>query len=228
MKILIVEDEYALADAIGQTLKNCNYSITICNDGLSGLNEALTGVYDCIVLDIMMPKMNGYQVIKELRSENIKTPILLLSAKSEVESKVYGLDIGADYYLTKPFATKELIATIRAITRRKEQIIESTLTFGDIELKMDQCELFCLANQQSIPISNKELQLLEMLISNKGRIVSKDTIFEKIWGYDSDAEYNSIEVYISFLRKKLSVIDSEVKIKSKRGLGYCMEYSHDS
>lgn len=227
MKILIVEDEYALADAIGQTLKNCNYNTTICNDGLSGLNEALTGVYDCIVLDIMMPKMNGYQVIKELRKEKIQTPILLLSAKSEIESKVYGLDMGADYYLTKPFATKELIACIRAITRRKEQVIENTLSFGDIELKVDQSELVNRSNEQSIQVSNKELQLIEILITNKGRIVSKDLIFEKIWGYDSDAEYNSIEVYISFLRKKLTVIDSNVKIKSKRGLGYSLEYSDD-
>ncbi|MDO4467360.1 MAG: response regulator transcription factor [Bacillota bacterium] len=227
MKILIVEDEFALADAIGQTLKNCNYSITICNDGLSGLNEALTGIYDCIVLDIMMPKMNGYEVIKELRKEKIQTPILLLSAKSEIESRVYGLDIGADYYLTKPFATKELIACIRAITRRKEQIIEVNLSFGDVELRSDQSELVNQKNTQSIQMSHKELQLIEILLSNKERIVSKEFIFEKIWGYDSDADFNSIEVYISFLRKKLAAIDSDVKIKSKRGLGYSLEYKND-
>lgn len=223
MKILLIEDEIGLSDALCQTLKNHNYSTKACYDGESGLFEAMTGIYDVVILDVMLPKMDGFEVLKQLRREKITTPILMLTAKSDIESKVQGLDSGADYYLTKPFEVAELMACIRAISRRPDNIETEEPTFGDIILQTRQGGIYCTATAQFVKMGIKELLLLEILIKNKGNITEKETLIEKVWGFDSDSEYNNLEVYVSFLRKKLAFVGSSVKIKSTRGIGYSLE-----
>lgn len=223
MKILLIEDELALSDALRQVLIDEHYMVDAVYDGLDGLNSGLSGVYDVIILDVMLPKMNGFEILKELRKEKINTPILMLTAKSDLDSKVMGLDSGADYYLTKPFQTGELLACLRVITRRKGEIIESKLSFGDLELKVKQGEIFCLTTNMSVKLGVKELQILELLLRNQNQILDKESMVEKIWGYDSEAEYNNIEVYMSFIRKKIAFIGSSVKIKATRGIGYSLE-----
>ena len=167
--------------------------------------------------------MNGFEVLKELRKEKITTPILMLTAKSDLDSKITGLDSGADYYLTKPFQTEELLACLRVITRRHGEIIESKLSFGDLELKIKQGEIFCLTSNMSIKLGVKELQILEIMLRNQNQILDKEGLVEKVWGYDNEAEYNNIEVYMSFIRKKIAFIGSTVKIKATRGIGYSLE-----
>jgi DNA-binding response OmpR family regulator len=222
MRILIVEDEIALAEALAQIFHKNKYTADICNDGISGFDNALTGVYDIIILDIMFPKMNGFDVLKKIRLKKITTPVLILTAKDEVADKVYGLDIGADDYITKPFSTNELLARVRSLYRRKANIVcESTLNFSDISLNLSTYELSC--SNKSVKLGLKEYGIMEILIENGNRIISKETLIEKIWGYESDAEYNNVEVYISFLRKKLLHISSKVAIKTVRGVGYCLE-----
>ena len=223
MKILLIEDEIGLSDALCQTLKNENYSAVAAYDGESGLDEALSGIYDAIILDVMLPKMDGFAVLRTLRREKIATPVLMLTARSELDSRVEGLDSGADYYLTKPFETKELLACLRAITRRPDNIEDNEPEFGDLVLKTSQGGVFCKTTGQFVKMGIKELQLLEILIKNKGRIAEKETLIERIWGYENDSEYNNIEVYVSFLRKTLAFIGSETKIKSTRGVGYSLE-----
>lgn len=223
MKILLIEDEIGLSDALCQTLKHENYSATASYDGESGLYEALTGVYDAIILDVMLPKKNGFEVLRELRREKISTPILMLTAKSGVDSKVMGLDSGADYYLTKPFETRELLACIRAITRRPDTIEDDEPEFGDLVLQTRQGGIFCRSSGQFVKMGVKELQLLELLIKSKGRIMEKESLIERIWGFDNDSEYNNLEVYVSFVRKKIAFVGSAVKVKSTRGLGYSLE-----
>lgn len=223
MKILVIEDELALSDAICQTLKNENYPSTACYDGESGLMEALTGIYDAILLDVMLPKMDGFTLLRRLRAEKINTPVLMLTARSDIESKVTGLDSGADYYLTKPFEIPELLACIRAITRRPDTLEDNEPKFGDITLRTSQGDVLCNATGQSVKMGIKELQLLELLMKNKGRIIEKETLIERIWGFDNDSEYNNIEVYVSFVRKKLAFIGSNLKIRSTRGVGYSLE-----
>lgn len=223
MKILLIEDEIGLSDALCQTLKNENYSVAAAYDGEKGLDEALSGIYDAIILDVMLPKMDGFSVLRALRREKISTPVLMLTARSELDSRVEGLDSGADYYLTKPFETKELLACLRAITRRPDTIEEIEPQFGDLVLKTSQGGVMCKSTGKFVKMGLKELQLLEILIKNKGRIAEKETLIERIWGYENESEYNNIEVYVSFLRKKLSFIGSEMKIKSTRGLGYSID-----
>lgn len=222
MRILIVEDEVRLAEALVQIFMKEKYSADACYDGVSGLDNALTGIYDVIVLDIMLPKMNGLEVLRTLRANKIKTPVILLTAKDEVSDKVTGLDIGADDYLTKPFYTEELLARIRSLGRRNSDVIcDNILSFDDISLNISTYELMC--GERSVKLGLKEFNIMELLIKNGARILSKETLIEKIWGYESDAEYNNVEVYISFLRKKLSHIKSKVIIKTVRGVGYCLE-----
>lgn len=221
MRILVVEDEIGLAEAIGAILKKEHYEVDISNDGQSGLENALTDVYDCIVLDIMLPKMNGLEVLTYLRIKKIETPVLLLTAKSEVDDKIKGLDCGADDYLTKPFSTGELLARIRAMTRRKGIIADINPKYGDITLDIKRGELIC--NGNSVVLGRKEFQMMEMLISNAGQIITKELFVKKIWGYDDDTEYNNVEVYISFLRKKLTMLHSNVQIKTRRSIGYCLD-----
>lgn len=223
MKILLVEDEIGLSDALCQSLRNEKYSVFAAYDGENGLNEALTGTYDAIILDVMLPKTDGFEVLRNLRREKITTPVLMLTARSELDSRVKGLDLGADYYLTKPFETRELLACLRAIMRRPDNIEETEPAFGDILLQQSKGGVFCKTTGQFVKMGIKEIQLLEILIKNKERIVEKETLIERIWGYENNSEYNNIEVYVSFLRKKLSFIGSTVKIKSTRGIGYSLE-----
>lgn len=225
MKILLVDDERQLTDALSVLLKQNNYSIDCAYDGEEGLDLALSDIYDVIVLDIMMPKLNGIEVLKRLRQNNVSSPVLMLSAKSELDDKILGLNLGADDYMTKPFSTKELLARIKALLRRKSVFTGDSLTFGDITLDRDTIKLICGAH--SITLGKKEFQILEMLMLNKGKSVDKEKLIEKIWGYDSEAEYNNIEVYISFIRKKLAAIGSVSEIKAIRGLGYTLEKKND-
>jgi len=222
MRILIIEDESQLADALSEILKRNKYFVDTVYDGIDGLDSALTDVYDCILLDIMLPGMNGIDVLKAMREAKVYTPVLLLTARSEIEDKINGLDCGADDYLTKPFVTGELLARVRALTRRKGEIVdENHLEFNDVELNKNSCSIICRGND--VKLSLKEYQIMELLIANPHQILPKERIIEKIWGYESDVEYNNIEVYISFLRKKLSVIGANVFIKTARGIGYSLE-----
>lgn len=222
MKLLVVEDEVQLADALSEILKRNKYSVDTCYNGVDGLDNALTGVYDCVILDIMLPGMNGIEVLRNLRREKISIPVLLLTARSEIEDKINGLDTGADDYLTKPFITDELLARIRALTRRRGEIIdENRMDYNGLLLNRNTSSVIWQGND--VRLSLKEYQIMELLISNPRQILPKERIIEKIWGYESDVEYNNIEVYISFLRKKLSVISAPVHIKTARGIGYSLE-----
>lgn len=222
MRILIVEDELHLAEALTQILKKNNYTVDAVNDGESGLDNALSNIYDLILLDIMLPKMDGINILKKLRKEGISTPVILLTAKGEISDKVMGLDSGADDYLAKPFATEELLARIRAMSRRKGEVLpDNTLKFGDIELNTANLKLS--KGSKDVKLILKESELLEFLIARKNTVTSKELIIEKIWGFDSEVEHNHVEVYISFLRKKLAFLNSEVAINTVRGVGYVLE-----
>lgn len=219
MNLLVIEDEVRLAEALVQILQKNKYTALAAHDGITGLDHALTGIYDVIILDIMLPKLNGLEVLRQLREQKIQTPVILLTAKDEISDRVKGLDHGADDYLTKPFATDELLARIRALSRRRGELIcDDTLSFEDITLNLSTYELGC--GGKSIRLGLKEFRILEFLIRHGQHIVSKEELLEKIWGFDSDAEYNHVEVYISFLRKKLSHIHSQVSIQTVRGVGY--------
>ncbi|MEY8739293.1 response regulator transcription factor [Bacillales bacterium AN1005] len=222
MRILIAEDEIHLAEAVSQILKKNNYSVDMVHDGRSGLDYALSDIYDLLLLDIMMPEMDGITVLKTLRSEGNHTPVILLTAKGEIDDKVTGLDYGADDYIAKPFATEELLARIRAALRRKGEVVpEDALKFGDIELNTVQLKLSVQGKEMKLNL--KENELLELLITRKSAITSKEQIIEKLWGFDSEVEYNNVEVYISFLRKKLTFLNSAVRINTIRGVGYVLE-----
>lgn len=226
MNILIIEDEYSLADAISETLKNENFNVTIKTDGEDGEDEALTENYDLILLDVMLPNRNGFEILKTLAQEKIKTPVIILTAKSEMEDKLNGLEHGADDYITKPFAMRELMARIKAVLKRTNNI-DSTdiLQYGDVELDLKNAKLKCNGNE--IQISGKELELLEQLLINKNQISSREALAQKIWGFESDAEYNNVEVYITFIRRKLKLINSNIRIKAVRGVGYKLEEKND-
>ena len=222
MKLLLVEDEVQLSEALSQILIKNNYSVDAVYDGDDGLNYGLTDIYDVIILDIMLPKLNGLQVLRMLRKKGISTPIILLTAKDSVEDKVTGLDLGADDYLPKPFSSEELLARLRALTRRKGEVINyNILDFGDIRLSLSTYDLECKNN--SITLTLKEFDILHYFMQRPKSIVSKDDLITKLWGFDSEADHNNIEVYISFLRKKLTHIDSSVRISTIRRVGYKLE-----
>lgn len=220
MNILIADDERDLTDALKEILKRNNYSVTVANDGETGLDFALSGVFDLIILDVMMPKIDGFTVLKTIREQKMDVPVLMLSAKAETANKIGGLNLGADDYITKPFDTEELLARIRALLRRKEKFTGDVLNYGDIALDRDNAALSC--GDKKITLGKKEFQILEMLILNAGKSIDKERFIEKIWGYDTEAEYNTIEVYVSFLRKKLNAVNSKTEIKSLRGIGYTL------
>ena len=209
MRILVVEDEIELADTLAEILKRNRYTVDCVYTGENGLEYGLTGLYDCILLDIMLPVMDGITVLKSLRKNGISTPVMLLTARSEIEDKINGLDCGADDYLTKPFVTSELLARIRSLTRRKGEYVSDDFVFGNLKLNKKTYSL-CF-NENDMKLSLKEYQIMEMLIANPRQIIPKERFIEKIWGYESDIEYNNIEVYISFLRKKLSSIHANIK-----------------
>ncbi len=222
MRILVIEDEVGLADALVHILNQNKYQADACYDGISGLDNALSNIYDLIILDVMLPKMNGFEILKNIRFNKLNVPVILLTAKDEVSYKITGLDIGADDYLTKPFNTDELLARIRSLFRRNSNInFENTISYNDVSLNLMNYELS--SNNKSLKLGLKEFCIMEMLIKNSNIIISKEKLIEKVWGYESNAEYNNVEVYISFLRKKLSHIDSKVIIKTIRGVGYSLE-----
>ena len=226
MKVLIVDDEKRLAEAVAQNLRRNNFDTDISFDGEDGLYNALTGVYDVILLDIMMPKKDGLSVLSELRAEGIQTPVILLTALGEVEDRVHGLDRGADDYLPKPFRTEELIARIKAVTRRRGVFRhEGILSFGDIDL--NPLSLILTKDEKSFTLTQKESRLLEYLIENKDIRLSTDNIIEKVWGYDSEADDGNVQSYMSFLRKKLSALGSGVRIGNVRGSGYMLEFDSE-
>ncbi|WP_040205836.1 response regulator transcription factor [Neobacillus jeddahensis] len=221
MRVLMVEDERYMAEAVAQVLKKNHYSVDLENNGEDGLDSGLSGIYDIIILDIMLPKMNGINVLRKLRENGIDTPVILLTARGTTEDKVVGLDSGADDYLAKPFHTDELLARLRALGRRKTELLTDGIhKFGDIELNPHTLVLFCGKKEKTLTL--KESQLLELLINRKGMISSKDIIIEKLWGYDTDAEDNRVEIHVSLLRKKLTLLESEVSIRTIRGVGYVL------
>ena len=221
MRLLLAEDERELSNAIVAILKHNNYSVDAVYDGRAALDWAMTGNYDGILLDLMMPEMNGLDVLKELRLNGIETPIMILTAKAELEDKIIGLDSGADDYLTKPFAMGELLARVRAMTRRVVGYTHNVLKVGNLTLDRDAFELNC--GNESIRLAGKEYQMIEMLMSNPNRLISVDQFMERIWGYDSETENSVVWVYISNLRKKITKLGADVEIKATRNAGYYIE-----
>lgn len=226
MKILIIEDEYNLADAISSMLTSKNYMVDIATDGEDGLYEALTDIYDLILLDVMLPHKNGFEILKELKNENISAKVIMLTAKSNIDDKMNGFNNGADDYLTKPFHMDELLARVN-IQLRKDDINNDILKYEDLELNIKKLILKNTTNNQEVSVIGKEFQLIELLIRNKNIVLSKEQIFNKIWGYDSECEINTLEAYISFLRKKLKLINSKVSIKVIRNMGYKLEVKNE-
>jgi two-component system OmpR family response regulator len=221
MQVLIVEDDIRLAEALAHILKDNQCIVDTVYDGQTGLEYAQSGIYDAIVLDIMLPKMSGIDVVTELRRNKQYTPVLLLTARDAITDKVNGLDSGADDYMTKPFSPAELLARLRALTRRQGEVIFEKLEFGDIRLDLDSCELTC--GTKSIHLGFKEFSILKILMANPGQAIPKGTLLAKVWGIDSDAEENNVEAYISFLRKKLAFLKSNVHIDTLRKVGYRLE-----
>ena len=224
MRVLIVEDEVRLASTLKDLLELNGYTADVCHDGEAGLDNALSAIYDVILLDVMLPKLDGFTVLRRLRAEGNATPVLMLTARSELSDRVEGLDCGADYYLTKPFEPKELLACIRALTRRQPELRNTdVLEYGDLKLIKNSFTLSC-GNRQ-LRLSRKEFDMMELLMLNRELVITKENLLLKIWGYESDAEDNNVEVYVSFLRKKLEHLHSTVKIKTIRMVGYCLEKS---
>lgn len=220
MRLLLVEDEKRMAEALTELLRLEKYEVDHCDNGLDGIEAIESNIYDIVILDVMLPEMNGFEVVKKVRRNGINTPILMLTAKSELDDKVKGLDSGADDYLTKPFYTKELLARIRALGRRNINTSDGQLSFGDITLDTNTSTLFCKNTALSVRLSEKEYRILEYLIANQGQILTREQFAVKIWGYESDAEYNNVEVYMTFTRKKLIFVGSKTEIKAVRGIGY--------
>lgn len=223
MKILIIEDEYNLADAIASMLKSKKYSVDIKTDGKEGLDEALTDIYDLIILDVMLPHMNGFEILKTLREEKINTKILMLTAKNTIDDKMIGFNNGADDYLTKPFHMEELMARVNIQLRKNNNIDNDILTVGDIVLNIKSMELCNKNEDYKIKIIGKEFQLIEVLMNNANRVIDKEQLFVKVWGYDSECDINTLEAYISFIRKKLKLVKSKINLKAIRNMGYVLE-----
>ena len=223
MRVLVIEDEVRLAATLRDLLEMDGYTVDVCHDGESGLDNALSAIYDVILLDVMLPKLDGFTVLRRLRASGDSTPVLMLTARSEVSDKVQGLDCGADYYLTKPFEPRELLACVRALIRRQPELRTGSegLTCGDLRLDKSTFSLFC--GDRSVRLSRKEFDMMELLMLNQKQVLTKETLLLKIWGYESEAEDNNVEVYISFLRRKLEHLHSQVKIRTIRMVGYCLE-----
>ena len=226
MRLLLAEDEKELSKALCAVLKHNNYSVDAVYDGQDAFDYGIDPNYDGIILDIMMPKKNGIEVLKELRAAGVATPVLLLTAKSEIEDKVAGLDAGADDYLTKPFVMPELLARIRSMTRRQAEFVPNLITLGNLTLNRENYELSTADG--SIRLGNKEFQMMELLMNNPGRLIPTESFMERIWGYDTEAEINVVWVYISYLRKKLTGINANLEIKATRGVGYALEEKADA
>ena len=224
MRILLVEDEQRMAQALCEILRLEKYEVDHYAHGLEGLAAIESNLYDLVVLDVMLPGMNGYEIAKAVRRKGIATPILMLTAKSELDDKVTGLDSGADDYLTKPFMTRELLARLRALCRRSLGAADESLIFGDITLDTNTLTLSCSSNGLNVRLSEKEYRILEYLITNGGQILTREQLALKVWGFENDAEYNNVEVYMSFTRKKLAFVEARTEIKAVRGIGYELRY----
>lgn len=225
MKLLLAEDERRMAQALMQLLRLENYKVDWVADGEEALTAIECSEYDVIVLDVMLPNVSGFEIAAAARQKGVTTPILMLTAKSELDDKVKGLDSGADDYLTKPFMTKELLARLRALTRRNAKGSDGIMTYGDIMLDTNKYIVTCKTTGQNVRLSEKEFKILEYLISNKGMILTREQFAVRLWGFDSEAEYNNVEVYMSFTRKKLKFIGAETQIKSVRKIGYELRYN---
>ena len=222
MKVLVIEDEKMVAESIRAILESKGFEVETVYDGEAGTEYAELGIYDLLILDVMMPKLNGFQVARQVRADRCSTPILMLTARSDIEDRIQGLNAGADYYLTKPFEPKELLACIRALTRRQPELRQTdALKYGDLRLEKTSFTLSC--GERSVRLSRKEFDMMEMLMLNQKLVITKEKLLLKVWGYESDAEDNNVEVYISFLRKKLDHLHSQVKIRTIRMVGYCLE-----
>ena len=220
MRILLVEDEKRMAQALCEILRLEKYDVDHYDNGTDGLAAIESNIYDIVILDVMLPGMDGYEVARKTRLKGITTPILMLTARAELDDKVEGLDSGADDYLTKPFMTKELLARLRALGRRMQNSNDGVLSYGDINLDTNTLTLSCTVTEQSVRLSEKEYRILEYLIANSGQILTREQLAMKIWGFESDAEYNNVEVYMSFTRKKLAFVEAKTEIKAVRGVGY--------
>lgn len=223
MRLLLIEDEKRMAQALCELLRQERYDVDSCGDGREGMDALETRAYDLVILDVMLPGKNGFEIAKEAREKGIQTPILMLTAKSDLDDKVTGLDCGADDYLTKPFMMRELLARLRALARRNINTPDGSLRFGDIAVSRENLTLSC--GSDSVRLSEKEFRILEYLIANQGHILTRDQLAVKIWGYDSETEYNNVEVYMSFTRKKLGFVQSKTEIKAVRGIGYELRYA---
>lgn len=221
MKLLFAEDEFSLSEAVVDILTYHNYQVDAVYDGADALAYARAEQYDGIILDVMMPKLTGFQVLEQLRREGFRTPVLLLTAKSEVDDRILGLDLGADDYMPKPFHMGELLARVRAMLRRRETFTPDILTYGDIALSPHNYQLTC--GERSVTLPKLEYLLMETLMLNQGLYLSSEELLTKVWGYDTDAELGSVWVYISYLRKRLQTVNSTVEICAKRGVGYTLE-----
>ena len=221
MKILVVEDELRLAEALQQIMQEQKYQVDVANDGNDGLDYALYGDYDVIVLDVMLPGKDGFEIVRALRAAKIKTPVIMLTARDDVRDKIRGLDKGADDYMTKPFVPEELLARIRALSRRQGEVLLEEISMEDLTLSLSTNDLLCGA--KSIHLAFKEFEIMKILLSNQKTIVSKEMLISKVWGDDSDAEDNNVEAYISFLRKKLHFLGSRVAVTTIRKVGYRLE-----
>ena len=226
MRILIVEDEVSLAELVSDRLKKEKYIVDISNDGEDGLYNALLDIYDLVILDIMLPHVDGLEILKQIKDNNIQSKVIMLTAKSDLEDKLKGFSSGANDYVSKPFHIDELVARVHA-QLRVDSIQNNILEFGDLQLDLKNSTLIHKDTKESINIINKEFQLLEYFMNNPNQILSKDMIYDKVWGMENDSISNNLEVFLSFIRKKLKLIDSNVSIKSMRNLGYKMEYNDE-
>ena len=225
MRILIVEDEKPLSAAICRMLEQEHYSVDAAYTGTDGLDSALSGIYDAIILDVMLPGMDGFAILDALRRGGIDVPVLMLTARGSLDDRVRGLNMGADYYLPKPFERSELMACLNAITRRKSAPQVQELSFGDLTLDRETAQLKCTATGKSVNLGAKEYHLMELFIRNPHQLLPRESIVERVWGFDNEAEYNNLSVFLTFLRRKIAFIGSSVEIRASRGLGYMLEES---
>lgn len=223
MRLLVVEDKKALADIIGERLSKEGFVVDVVYDGEEGFYNAATGAYDLIILDIMLPGLDGFEVLDELKNKKVESKIIILSAKSALSDKLRGLQNGADDYITKPFHLDELVARVQLQLKDKTGSVDGTINFADLKLDTKQTTLYCIKTKQSVELVKKELQIMEYFINNNSQILSKQQIYDKVWGINNDTESNNLEVYFTFIRRKLKAIGSNINIKSVRGLGYKLE-----
>lgn len=224
MRILVVEDKKALAKIVGERLEAEGYGVDVVYDGEEGLYCAVSGAYDLIILDIMLPGLDGFEVLEELQKKKVQSKVIILSARSALNDKLKGLQNGADDYVTKPFHLDELVARVELQLKNKSGSVDGSLNFGDLSLDAKSSTLKCIKSKQEVELVKKELEILEFFINNKNQIVSKQQLYDNVWGIENDVESNNLEVYLSFIRRKFKAIGSKVNIKSSRGLGYKLEY----